>query len=62
MTRTVGKDHGLFVSTNDGRTGMAIETASKIEEIRTIGREALVADAVTKTFKTSREGLRRAVD
>jgi ABC-2 type transport system ATP-binding protein len=37
-------------------------TATRPEVIRTPGRDALVAEAVTKTFKSSREGLRRAVD
>jgi ABC-2 type transport system ATP-binding protein len=37
-------------------------TATRPEVIRTPGRDALVARAVTKTFKSSREGVRRAVD
>jgi ABC-2 type transport system ATP-binding protein len=37
-------------------------TATRSEVLRTPGRDALVAEAVTKTFKSSREGLRRAVD
>ena len=41
---------------------MATLTATRPELLRTPGRDALVADAVTKTFKSSREGLRRAVD
>jgi ABC-2 type transport system ATP-binding protein len=41
---------------------MAIETASRTEEIWTAGREALVAETVSKTFKTSRSGVRTAVD
>jgi ABC-2 type transport system ATP-binding protein len=36
--------------------------ATSPEVIRTPGRDALVAEAVTKTFKSSREGVRRAVD
>ena len=41
---------------------MATLTATRAELKRTPGRDALVADAVTKTFKSSREGVRRAVD
>ena len=41
---------------------MATLTATRPEVLRTPGRDALVAEAVTKTFKSSREGLRRAVD
>jgi len=41
---------------------VATLTATRPEVIRTPGRDALVARAVTKTFKTSREGVRRAVD
>ncbi len=41
---------------------MATLTATRPELKRTPGRDALVADAVTKTFKSSREGVRRAVD
>ena len=41
---------------------MATLTATRPELLRTPGRDALVAEAVTKTFKSSREGLRRAVD
>jgi ABC-2 type transport system ATP-binding protein len=41
---------------------VATLTATRPEAIRTPGRDALVADAVTKTFKSSREGVRRAVD
>ncbi len=41
---------------------MATQTATRPEVIRTSGRDALVARAVTKTFKSSREGVRRAVD
>jgi ABC-2 type transport system ATP-binding protein len=41
---------------------VATQTATRPELKRTPGRDALVADAVTKTFKTSREGVRRAVD
>ena len=41
---------------------MATLTATRPEVIRTPGRDALVARAVTKTFKSSREGVRRAVD
>ncbi len=41
---------------------MATQTGTSPEVIRTPGRDALVAEAVTKTFKSSREGVRRAVD
>jgi ABC-2 type transport system ATP-binding protein len=41
---------------------VATQTAIRPEVIRTPGRDALVAVAVTKTFKSSREGVRRAVD
>jgi ABC-2 type transport system ATP-binding protein len=41
---------------------VATLTATGPEVIRTPGRDALVARAVTKTFKSSREGVRRAVD
>ncbi len=41
---------------------MATLTATRPEILRTPGRDALVATAVTKTFKSSREGVRRAVD
>jgi ABC-2 type transport system ATP-binding protein len=41
---------------------VATLTAATPEVTRTPGRDALVAGAVTKTFKTSREGVRRAVD
>jgi ABC-2 type transport system ATP-binding protein len=41
---------------------VATLTATTPEVIRTPGRDALVARAVTKTFKSSREGVRRAVD
>ena len=41
---------------------MATLTATRPEVIRTPGRDALVAEAVTKSFKSSREGVRRAVD
>ncbi|TME87058.1 MAG: ABC transporter ATP-binding protein [Chloroflexi bacterium] len=41
---------------------MATLTATRPEVIRTPGRDALVARAVTKTFKSSREGVRRAVN
>ncbi len=41
---------------------MVTQTATRPEVIRTPGRDALVAEAVTKTFKSSREGVRRAVD
>ncbi len=41
---------------------MATLTATRPEAIRRPGRDALVAEAVTKTFKSSREGVRRAVD
>ena len=41
---------------------MATLTATRPEVIRTPGRDALVARSVTKTFKSSREGVRRAVD
>ena len=41
---------------------MATLTASRPGLKRSPGRDALVADAVTKTFKSSREGVRRAVD
>jgi ABC-2 type transport system ATP-binding protein len=41
---------------------VATLTATRPEATRTPGRDALVADAVTKTFKSSREGVRRAVD
>jgi ABC-2 type transport system ATP-binding protein len=41
---------------------VATLTATRPELKRTPGRDALVADAVTKTFKSSREGVRRAVD
>jgi ABC-2 type transport system ATP-binding protein len=41
---------------------VATLTATRSELKRTPGRDALVAEAVTKTFKSSREGVRRAVD
>jgi ABC-2 type transport system ATP-binding protein len=41
---------------------VATLTATRPELKRTPGRDALVARAVTKTFKSSREGVRRAVD
>ena len=41
---------------------MATLTATRPKLKRTPGRDALVAEAVTKTFKSSREGVRRAVD
>ena len=41
---------------------MATLTATRPEVLRTPGRDALVAEAVTKSFKSSREGVRRAVD
>jgi ABC-2 type transport system ATP-binding protein len=41
---------------------VATLTAIRPELIRTPGRDALVAEAVTKTFKSSRDGVRRAVD
>jgi ABC-2 type transport system ATP-binding protein len=41
---------------------VATLTATRPEALKTPGRDALVAEAVTKTFKSSREGLRRAVD
>jgi len=41
---------------------VAALTATRPEILRTPGRDALVATAVTKTFKSSREGVRRAVD
>jgi len=41
---------------------VATLTATRPELKRTPGRDALVADSVTKTFKSSREGVRRAVD
>ena len=41
---------------------MATLTATRPEVIRTPGGDALVARAVTKTFKSSREGVRRAVN
>jgi len=41
---------------------VATLTATRPELKRTTGRDALVADSVTKTFKSSREGVRRAVD
>ncbi len=41
---------------------MATLTATRPEVTRTPGRDALVARSVTKTFKSSREGVRRAVD
>ena len=41
---------------------MATLTATRPEVIRMPGRDALVARAVTKTFKSSREGVRRAVN
>jgi ABC-2 type transport system ATP-binding protein len=41
---------------------VATLTATRPEIIRTPGRDALVARAVTKSFKSSREGVRRAVD
>jgi ABC-2 type transport system ATP-binding protein len=41
---------------------VATLTATRPEVIRTPSRDALVARAVTKTFKSSREGVRRAVD
>ena len=41
---------------------MATLTATRPEALKTPDRDALVAEAVTKTFKSSREGVRRAVD
>lgn len=41
---------------------MATLTATRPEVTRTPGRDALVARAVTKSFKSSRVGVRRAVD
>jgi len=41
---------------------VATLTATRPAVLRTPGRDALVAEAVTKTFKSSREGVRRAVD
>lgn len=41
---------------------MATLTATRPEVTRTPGRDALVARAVTKSFRSSREGVRRAVD
>jgi ABC-2 type transport system ATP-binding protein len=41
---------------------VATLTATRPELKRTPGRDALVARAVTKTFKSSREAVRRAVD
>ncbi len=42
---------------------MAIDIATRTEEQTwTAGREALVAEAVTKTFRSSRDGPRKAVD
>ena len=41
---------------------MATLTATRPEVTRTAARDALVARSVTKTFKSSREGVRRAVD
>jgi ABC-2 type transport system ATP-binding protein len=42
---------------------MAIDVATRTEEQAwTAGREALVAEAVTKTFRSSRDGPRKAVD
>jgi ABC-2 type transport system ATP-binding protein len=41
---------------------VATLTEVRPETIRTPGRDALVAEAVTKTFKSSRDGIRRAVD
>jgi len=41
---------------------VATLTATRPELERTPGRDALVADSVTKMFKSSREGVRRAVD
>jgi len=41
---------------------VATLTATRPELTRTPGRDALVAERVTKTFKSSREGVRRAVD
>ena len=42
---------------------MAIDIATTTEEhAPTLGRDALVADAVTKTFRSSRDGLRKAVN
>jgi len=41
---------------------VATLTATRPELKPTPGRHALVADSVTKTFKSSREGVRRAVD
>jgi len=41
---------------------VATLTATRPEATRTPGRDALVARAVSKTFKSSREGVRRAVD
>jgi ABC-2 type transport system ATP-binding protein len=58
----VGNAHGLLVSKKRREDEVATQTATRPELKRTPGRDALVADAVTKTFKTSREGLRRAVD
>jgi ABC-2 type transport system ATP-binding protein len=41
---------------------VATLTATRTAATRTPGRDALVARAVSKTFKSSREGVRRAVD
>jgi ABC-2 type transport system ATP-binding protein len=41
---------------------VATLTATRPEVMRTPGRDALVARSVTKTFQSSREGVRRAVD
>jgi ABC-2 type transport system ATP-binding protein len=51
-----------LVSINERENEVVTQTATRPEVIRTPGRDALVAEAVTKTFKSSREGVRRAVD
>jgi ABC-2 type transport system ATP-binding protein len=52
----------LVPKTNGRENEVTTLTANAPEVIRTPGRDALVAEAVTKTFKSSREGIRRAVD
>jgi ABC-2 type transport system ATP-binding protein len=51
-----------LVSKKRRENEVATLTATRPEVIRTSGRDALVARAVTKSFKSSREGVRRAVD
>jgi ABC-2 type transport system ATP-binding protein len=51
-----------LVSKKRRENEVATLTATRPGVTRTPGRDALVARAVTKTFKSSREGVRRAVD